>query len=58
MISQDAFVKVPLDASDPAIQVFIERMTELDEILGSEDFKNEKFGKKASKYSYSPIIVK
>ena len=47
-------MKVPLDASDPAVQVFIERMSELDEILGSQE--SEMRSSEKSKYSYSPII--
>merc|ERR1711865_366093 len=54
--AQRLYVKVPMDISNKEVATFVEQMSTIDKILGSEKFKSEQFGKKASKYNYSPII--
>ncbi len=53
--SQRSFVKIPLDQSIPEIKQFSELLREIDETLGSDEFKEKNFGAKASKYDYQPI---
>ena len=51
-----AFVKVPLDMTDPEVAKMVEEFTKIDEVLGAESFKKENFGKYAKKYEYQSIV--
>jgi len=51
-----AFVKVPLDMSDPEIVKMADEFKKIDDILGHEDFKKENFGKNAKKHEYQSIV--
>ena len=51
-----AFVKLPIDLSDPEVKKMVEQFYKIDEQLSSEEFKKESFGKYAKKYTYQPII--
>ncbi len=54
--SQRSFVKVPLDQSVPEIKQLSEMLKQIDEKLGSDEFKEKMFGAKSSKYEYQPIF--
>lgn len=54
--SQRSFVKLPLDQSVPEIKQLSEMLKQIDEKLGSDEFKEKMFGAKASKYEYQPIF--
>ncbi len=54
--SQRSFVKVPLDQSIPEVKQLSDTLREMDEKLGSDEFKEKMFGAKASKYEYQPIF--
>ena len=54
--SQRGFVKVALDFSDPEVKKMVDEFIKLDEELGSDEFMQKAFGKKASKYKYQPVI--
>ena len=54
--SQRAFMKIPLDDKNPEVVQMVNEFKKLDEELGSEEFMQKSFGKKASKYKYQPII--
>ena len=51
-----AFVKVPLDMSNPEIVKMADEFKKIDDILGHEDFKKENFGKNAKKHEYQSIV--
>jgi hypothetical protein len=54
--SQRSFVKIPLDQSIPEIKQLSDMLRQIDEKLGSDEFKEKMFGAKASKYEYQPIF--
>lgn len=54
--SQRAFIKVPLNLEDPDVKIMVDEFKKVDDVLGSKEFMEENFGKKASKYKYQPII--
>lgn len=54
--SERAFVKVPLDYTDPEVKKMVDEMKKVDETFGGEEFKTASFQKKASKYTYQNII--
>lgn len=54
--SQRAFMKVPLNFEDKEVIQMVNEFKKVDEELGSEEFMQKSFGKKASKYKYQPII--
>ena len=54
--SQRAFMKVPLNMEDKEVIQMVKEFQKVDEELGSEEFMQKSFGKKASKYKYQPII--
>lgn len=47
------FIKIPENEES---KPFFDKLREIDAILGSDEKKKEFFGKKASKYSYVPIV--
>ena len=51
-----AFVKVPLDMNDPEVAKMVGEFKKIDEVLGTESFKKENFGKYAKKYTYQDIV--
>jgi hypothetical protein len=53
---QRAFIKVPLNMDDPDVKIMVDEFKKVDDVLGSKEFMDENFGKKASKYKYQPII--
>ena len=54
--SQRSFVKIPLDQSVTEVKQLSDLLRNLDEKLGSPEFKEKMFGSKASKYQYQPIF--
>jgi hypothetical protein len=50
-----AHLRVPLDLSIPEIADFVNRIKAIDAKFSSEEYKDKLFGKKAKKYTYSPI---
>jgi len=54
--AQRSFVKIPLNTNIPEIKLLVDKLTLLDEYLGSDKFKEQKFGNKSKKYSYQPIV--
>lgn len=54
--SQRSFVKVALDFEDKEVKKMVDEFKKLDEELGSDEFMQKAFGKKASKYKYQPVI--
>jgi hypothetical protein len=55
--SSRAFIKVPLDLSNPEVKEFYEKLKGIDEVMESDAFKTEQFGKdKKKKYKYMPIV--
>jgi hypothetical protein len=54
--TQRSFVKLPLDQSVPDIKQLSDLLKQIDEKLGSDEFKEKMFGTKASKYEYQPIF--
>jgi hypothetical protein len=54
--SQRSFVKLPLDQSIPEIKQLSDILYQIDEKIGSDEFKRKMFGAKASKYQYQPIV--
>jgi len=54
--SQRLFVKLPLDQSVPEIKQLSDMLRQIDEKIGSEEFRLKMFGQKASKYEYQPIF--
>ena len=54
--SQRAFMKVPLNMDDKEVVQMVKEFQKVDEELGSEEFMQKSFGKKANKYKYQPII--
>jgi hypothetical protein len=55
--SSRAFIKVPLDLNNAEVKEFYEKLKDLDEIMDSDAFKTEQFGKdKKKKYKYMPIV--
>jgi hypothetical protein len=53
-----AFLKIPLDLSNPEIKEFYEKLESIDTMMNSKEFKNEHFGAKASKYKYAYPICR
>ncbi len=51
-----AFIKVPLDLSNPEIKEFFNKIKGIDTYMESAEFKKMQFGAKASKYKYVPIV--
>lgn len=51
-----AFVKVPLDLSNPDVKIMVDEFIKVDERLSSEEFKKEQFGKNSKKFEYQPIV--
>ncbi len=49
--SDRAFIKAPLDQQNEEVKVFITKMSELDDIIGSDEFKKKNLGKKWKKYT-------
>lgn len=54
--SQRSFVKIPLDQSISEIKQLSDMLRQIDEKIGSDEFKEKMFGAKASKYEYQPIF--
>ena len=54
--SQRAFIKIPIDMKNPEVELMVKEFQKVDEELGSDEFMQRSFGKKASKYKYQPII--
>lgn len=50
-----AHIRLPLDESNPEIAEFAQKFKDLDDIMKSPKMMEKLFGKKASKYKYSPI---
>jgi hypothetical protein len=50
-----AHLRVPLDLSVPEILDFVNKVKAIDAKFSSEEYKEKLFGKKAKKYTYSPI---
>ncbi len=48
-------LRVPLDLSVPEIVDFVNKIKAVDAKFSSEEYKEKLFGKKAKKYTYSPI---
>lgn len=54
--SDRAFIKAPMDESNEEMKIFIDKMKELDETVGSDTWKKKFLGKKWKKYSYCKNI--
>jgi hypothetical protein len=55
--SSRAFIKVPLDLNNAEVKEFYEKLKGIDEVMESDAFKTEQFGKdKKKKYKYMPIV--
>ena len=54
--SQRSFIKIPLDMGNEEVVQMVKEFQKVDEELGSEEFMQKSFGKKANKYKYQPII--
>ncbi len=50
-----AHLRVPLDLSIPEIADFVNKIKAVDAKFSSDEYKEKLFGKKAKKYTYSPI---
>lgn len=50
-----AHLRVPLDLEIPEIADFVNKIKAVDAKFSSEEYKDKLFGKKAKKYTYSPI---
>jgi len=48
-------LRIPLDLSIPEIADFVNKIKAIDAKFSSEEYKDKLFGKKAKKYTYSPI---
>ena len=53
-----AFIKIPLDITNPEIKEFYEKLQSIDEMMASKKFKEMQFGAKASKYKYAYPICR
>jgi hypothetical protein len=53
-----AFIKIPLDLSNPEVKEFYEKLQSIDEMMASKEFKTQQFGAKASKYKYAYPICR
>lgn len=51
-----AHIRIPFDEENEEQVALMKKLQEIDEYLGSDEFKQLNFGKKASKYKYSPIV--
>ena len=51
-----AFLKMPLDTSDPEVKLFYDKFAEFDANMNSAEVKTKLFGKKAKKYKYIPVV--
>ena len=49
-------LRLPFDMENEEHVDFMEKLQAIDKYLGSDEFKQLNFGKKASKYKYSPIV--
>jgi hypothetical protein len=54
--TQRSFVKIPLDQSISEVKQLTDLLREMDDKLGSTEFKEKMFGTKSSKYEYQPIL--
>jgi hypothetical protein len=50
------YLKVPEDVNNDKCVKFFQKMEEIDQLFGSQEYKNEKFGKSAKVYQYIPIV--
>jgi hypothetical protein len=53
-----AFIKIPLDLSNPEVKEFYEKLQTIDEMMSSKEFKAQQFGAKANKYKYAYPICR
>ncbi len=53
-----AFIKIPLDLSNPEVKEFYEKLESIDEMMNSKEFKTQQFGAKANKYKYAYPICR
>jgi hypothetical protein len=53
-----AFIKIPLDLSNPEVKEFYEKLETIDEMMNSKEFKTQQFGAKANKYKYAYPICR
>jgi hypothetical protein len=53
-----AFIKIPLDLSNPEVKEFYEKLQTIDELMSSKEFKAQQFGDKAKKYKYAYPICR
>lgn len=51
-----AFLKMPIDKSDPNSKILFDKLVKFDELMQNDDFKTKMFGKKAKKYSFIPVV--
>jgi hypothetical protein len=51
-----AHIRIPFDEDNEEHQKLMAYLQQIDEYLGSDEFKQLNFGKKAGKYKYSPIV--
>jgi hypothetical protein len=53
-----AFIKIPLDLSNPEVKEFYDKLQSIDELMSSKEFKAQQFGDKAKKYKYAYPICR
>ena len=53
-----AFIKIPLDLSNPEVKEFYDKLQTIDEMMNSKEFKAQQFGDKAKKYKYAYPICR
>ena len=53
-----AFIKIPLDITNPEVKEFYEKLQTIDEMMASKEFKTQQFGAKAAKYKYAYPICR
>jgi hypothetical protein len=51
-----AHIRIPFDEENEEQVALMKKLQQIDEYLSSDEFKQLNFGKKASKYKYSPIV--
>jgi hypothetical protein len=51
-----AHIRIPFDEENEDHLKLMTFLQQVDEYLGSDEFKQQNFGKKANKYKYSPIV--
>ena len=54
--SKREFIKIPLDPEQPACVELRKHFEEADEWAGSDEMRNQLFGKRADKYEYQPCV--